>query len=134
MGFWNWKNKDKQNKKENETMKEDHEFSAKKLELETKVPLSKEPKKQKTSSLSESKKNTKQIGRNIYYVSARKDKSGAKVGWEVKKENATKVTRIVSTKEHALDIVKELAGNNESTVIIRKLDGSIQETIKYKSK
>ncbi len=77
---------------------------------------------------------TKTLGRNIYYVSARKDKSGRKIGWEVKKENSLKVTRIVSTKEEALEIVKELAGHNESTVIIRKVDGSIQETIKFKSK
>ncbi|MGL5617860.1 MAG: DUF2188 domain-containing protein [Metamycoplasmataceae bacterium] len=86
------------------------------------------------SNSSASKTASKISGRNIYYVSARKDKTGKKIGWEIKKENASKVTRIVDTKEEALAIVKELAGNNESTVIIRKVDGSIQETIKFKNK
>ncbi|MGL5205044.1 MAG: DUF2188 domain-containing protein [Metamycoplasmataceae bacterium] len=87
-----------------------------------------------SSNSSSPKTSTKTIGRNIYYVSARKDKTGKKLGWEVKKENASKVTRIVNTKEEALEIVKELAGHNESTVIIRKVDGSIQETIKFRNK
>ncbi|MGL4251970.1 MAG: DUF2188 domain-containing protein [Metamycoplasmataceae bacterium] len=86
------------------------------------------------SNSSTSKTTTKTSGRNIYYVSARKDKTGKKLGWEIKKENASKVTRIVDTKEEAIAIVKELAGNNESSVIIRKVDGSIQETIKFKKK
>ncbi|MGL5733076.1 MAG: DUF2188 domain-containing protein [Metamycoplasmataceae bacterium] len=86
------------------------------------------------SNSSASKTTAKTSGRNIYYVSARKDKTGKKLGWEIKKENASKVTRVVDTKDEALAIVKELAGHNESTVIIRKVDGSIQETLKFKNK
>lgn len=77
------------------------------------------------------KKENKSTGRNIYYVSARKDKDGKKIGWEVKKEKAIKITKLCATKEEAVMLVKELAGNRGSTCIIRKMDGSIQETIKF---
>lgn len=70
-------------------------------------------------------------GRNIYYISARKDKDGKKEGWEVKMENCQKISALVSTKEEAVSRAKELAGKKSSTIIIRKLDGSIQETIKF---
>lgn len=70
-------------------------------------------------------------GRNIYYVSARKDKTGKKLGWEVKKENATKITKFCDTKEQAIEYVKEKAGNQGSTCIIRKVDGSIDKTLKF---
>lgn len=70
-------------------------------------------------------------GRNIYYISARKDKDGKKEGWEVKMENCQKISALVSTKEEAITRAKELAGKKSSTIIIRKLDGSIQETIKF---
>lgn len=70
-------------------------------------------------------------GRNIYYVSVRKDKDGKKLGWEVKKEKAAKITKLCATKEEALALVKSLADNQGSTCIIRKMDGSIQETIKF---
>lgn len=117
MAFWN-KNKNKKDEiKEIETKKE--KVNEKEIEMK------KDPSKESFA---------KPQGRNIYYVSARKDKNGKKIGWEVKKENATKVTRIVDTKDEAIEIVKELAGNNESTVIIRKMDGSIQETMKFKNK
>lgn len=70
-------------------------------------------------------------GRNIYYVSARKDKEGKKTGWEVKKENADKITKLCKTKEEAIEFVKEKAGNQGSTCIIRKMDGSIEKTMKF---
>lgn len=70
-------------------------------------------------------------GRNIYYVSARKDKDGKKVGWEVKKENAEKITKLCETKEQAIEFVREKAGNQGSTCIIRRLDGSIEKTMKF---
>lgn len=79
----------------------------------------------------EEKKDAKIVKRNIYYVSARKDKDGKKVGWEVKKEKAAKITKLCSTKEEAIALVKELAGNQGSTCIIRKMDGSIQETLRF---
>lgn len=130
MAFWNKKNKREETKKVveekpieiNEDMNDDNSNSSFKT------------KNTKSNTKNDKLTSTRSLGRNIYYVSARKDKSGKKIGWEVKKENAAKVTRIVNTKEEALEIVKELAGHNESTVIIRKVDGSIQETIKFKSK
>ncbi len=84
----------------------------------------------KTQTISKDAKNK----RNIYYVSVRKDKEGRKLGWEVKKENAERVTRICETKEQAIDFVKEKAGNQGSTCIIRKVDGSIDKTMKFDSK
>lgn len=76
-------------------------------------------------------KTTQSSGRRIYYVSARKDKDGKKIGWEVKKEKAAKITKLCATKAEAIALVKELASNQGYTCIIRKVDGSIQETIKF---
>ena len=75
--------------------------------------------------------NQKETRRNIYYVCARKDKDGKKIGWEVKKEKADRITKICATKDEAIALVKSLAEKQKSTIIIRKVDGSIQETIKY---
>lgn len=70
--------------------------------------------------------------RNIYYLSARKDDETKKViGWEVKREKCQKVTALCKTKEEALAKVKELASKSGATVIIRKMDGSIQDTLKF---
>ena len=126
MAFWN-KKKTKEYKEETEIEKT-MELDISKLSTDT------DKTKTETSTTKLKTNPSKPLGRNIYYVSARKDKHGKKIGWEVKKENSLKVTRIVNTKEEALEIVKELAGSHESTVIIRKVDGSIQETIKFKSK
>lgn len=92
--------------------------------------------KKTTASTKQSKTRTttttvKKEGRNIYYVSARKDKDGKKLGWEVKKENAEKITKLCNTKEEAIAFVREKAGNQGSTCIIRKLDGSIEKTLKF---
>lgn len=70
-------------------------------------------------------------GRNIYYISARKDEDGKKEGWEVKMENCAKISALVPTKEEAVKKAKALAGKKSATIIIRRLDGSIQETIKF---
>lgn len=90
--------------------------------------------KTKTSKDKEKKDMAEKKGRNIYYVSVRKDKNGKKLGWEVKKENADKITKLCETKEEAIEYVKEKAGNQGSTCIIRKLDGSIEKTMKFNSK
>lgn len=76
----------------------------------------------------------KKEGRNIYYISARKNDEGKVVGWEVKKEKCERVTALCKTKEEALDKVKVLAANSGATVIIRKMDGTIQDTLKFASK
>ncbi len=70
---------------------------------------------------------------NIYYVSARYD-GDVKIGWEIKRGNAAKVTAVCETKEEAKDKVKVLAKNSEATVIIYKMDGKIDETYKIKGK
>lgn len=75
--------------------------------------------------------NEKQLkGRNIYYLSARKDKDGKKECWEIKMENCDRVSALVPTKAEAIKKAKELAGKKSATIIIRKVDGKIQETIK----
>lgn len=66
--------------------------------------------------------------RNIYYLTCRKDKNGKKTGWEVKIEKAKKVTGIFETKEKALAKIRQLAGNKGATVIVYKLDGTVQTT------
>ncbi|MGL4951696.1 MAG: DUF2188 domain-containing protein [Mycoplasma sp.] len=67
---------------------------------------------------------------NIYYLTARKDNTGKKIGWEVKKGNAAKVSAICKTKEEAKSKVKTMAKNQSSTVIIYKMDGTVEETYK----
>lgn len=71
---------------------------------------------------------------NIYYVTIREDEKGKKVGWEIKRGSASKVSAVVKTKEDALAKVKEFAKNSEATVMIYKIDGSLQETIKFNEK
>lgn len=70
-------------------------------------------------------------GRNIYYLSARKDKDGKKECWEIKMENCERVSALANTKDEAIKKAKELAGKKSATIIIRKVDGSIQDTIKF---
>lgn len=77
---------------------------------------------------------TEKKGRNIYYISARKNDEGKVIGWEVKKEKCEKITALCKTKEIALEKVKALAANSGATVIIRKMDGTIQDTLKFASK
>ncbi|MGL4948297.1 MAG: DUF2188 domain-containing protein [Mycoplasma sp.] len=64
---------------------------------------------------------------STYYLTVRKE-NGKKVGWEVKRGNSVKVSAICKTKEEAKDKVSKLAKNNGATVIIYKMDGSIDET------
>lgn len=66
---------------------------------------------------------------NIYYLTTRLE-NNKKVGWEIKRGNATKVSAVVATKEEAKAKVKILAKNSNASVIIYRLDGSIEETYK----
>lgn len=95
-----------------------------------KITKSKKTTAKKTTA---NKKVSKKEPTNIYYVTMREEK-GKKVGWEVKRGAASKVTAIVETKEAALDKVKELAKNAEATVMIYKADGKLQDTIKFSKK
>ncbi len=70
---------------------------------------------------------------NIYYVTAREE-NGKKIGWEIKRGSASKVTAVVKTKENALEKVREFAKNSEATVMIYKADGTLQDTIKFNKK
>ncbi len=67
---------------------------------------------------------------NIYYVSQKKDTKE----WVVKRGNAEKASAVLKTKVEAVDKAKEFAKNSSATIIVRKMDGSIQETISYKNK
>ncbi|MDE5767605.1 MAG: DUF2188 domain-containing protein [Malacoplasma sp.] len=78
----------------------------------------------------DSQKEVQSKGRNIYYLSARKGKDGKKDCWEIKMENCKKVSALADTKDEAIKKAKELAGKKSATIIVRKVDGSIQETIK----
>lgn len=70
---------------------------------------------------------------NIYYLTMREE-NGKKVGWEIKRGNAAKVSAVVKTKEQAKNKVKELAKSTSATVIIYKMDGTIEETYKINEK
>ncbi|MGL4617031.1 MAG: DUF2188 domain-containing protein, partial [Mycoplasmoidaceae bacterium] len=81
-----------------------------------------------TKKLSTSKSSSTK--RNIYHVSPRRDKAGKKIGWEVKLEGSKKVTSICKTKDEAISKVKSFASNRGATIMIKKSNGSHQETIK----
>ncbi|MGL5640570.1 MAG: DUF2188 domain-containing protein [Mycoplasmoidaceae bacterium] len=85
--------------------------------------------KKKPAKKSSSSKSTS-TNRNIYHVSPRKDKAGKKIGWEVKLEGSKKVTSFCKTKDEAISKVKLFASNKGATIMIKKADGSHQETIK----
>ena len=92
------------------------------------MDLIKKPKKEEKK-ISKKETTTSKKPTNIYYLTMREEK-GKKVGWEIKRGNAAKVSAFVKTKEEAKIKVKELAKNSEATVIIYKMDGSIEETYK----
>ncbi len=69
---------------------------------------------------------------NTYYLTVRVE-NGHKVGWEVKRGNCERVSALCNTKAEAKEKVKELAGKLEASVIIYKMDGSIEETYKISS-
>lgn len=69
-----------------------------------------------------------------YYISVKKDKTGKKLGWEVKK--GYNLEKLCSSKDEALTYVKTIIEqeNQEATCTIRKVDGSIQEKLKFNRK
>ncbi len=78
-------------------------------------------------------KETKKEPTNIYYLTMREEK-GKKIGWEIKRGNAAKVSAFVKTKEEAKAKVKELAKNSSSTVMIYRMDGTVEETYRINDK
>ncbi len=89
--------------------------------------------KRKKENVQVIKKEDKKEPTNIYYLTMREEK-GKKVGWEVKRGNAAKVSAFVKTKEEAKAKVKELAKHSSATVIIYRMDGSVEETYKINEK
>ncbi|MBD5423108.1 MAG: DUF2188 domain-containing protein [Mycoplasma sp.] len=71
---------------------------------------------------------------NTYFVYAKNDKNGNNIGWQVKKENASKASKTYKTKEQTIEFVKNKATNEDFTCIIQNDDGSIDETIVFKAK
>jgi len=53
--------------------------------------------------------------------------------WAVKREKASRSTRVVETQKEAIDIARELAKNSESEMFIHRKDGSIRERNTYGS-
>lgn len=68
-------------------------------------------------------------GRNIYYVSARKAFGKIKTGWEVKKEKATRVQKLFTNKAAAIDYATHLAFKTKAIVIVRKVNGQLDQKI-----
>ena len=89
---------------------------------------------------SETEESTKNVKKNnspkkiSYYISVKKDKTGKKLGWEVKK--GYNLEKLCSSKDEALTYVKTIIEqeNQEATCTIRKVDGSIQEKLKFNRK
>ncbi|MGL5246470.1 MAG: DUF2188 domain-containing protein [Mycoplasmoidaceae bacterium] len=90
----------------------------------------KKPAKKTSSTKKASSSKSASTNRNIYHVSPRKDKAGKKIGWEIKLEGSKKVTSFCKTKDEAISKVKSFASNKGATIMIKKIDGSHQETIK----
>lgn len=72
---------------------------------------------------------TKKQPTNTYYLTARIE-NDKKVGWEIKRGNAAKVSAFVATKEEAKAKVKILAHSSNATVMIYRADGTVEETYK----
>lgn len=65
--------------------------------------------------------------RKVYHVTKNKNE-----GWDVKKENASRATKNLDTKDEALKVAKELAKNADlGQVIVHKQDGKIQTEYTY---
>lgn len=130
MNIFKWK----KSKEADKSVKTEKTVAPSKTATSTKANVSStEPAvKSKTATGAKKKANAKSSDKqptNTYYLTTRVE-SGKKVGWEIKRGNAAKVSAVVPTKEAAKAKVKELAKNSKATVIIYKMDGSIEETYK----
>ena len=67
--------------------------------------------------------------RNIYYVTARKAFGKVKIGWEVKKEKADRISKICTTKDEAISYATHLAYKTKAIVIVRKINGHLDQKI-----
>lgn len=62
--------------------------------------------------------------RNVW-ISPRPD------GWAVQREQSERASRIVPTKDEALEIGRDIARNNHVELIIQRRDGTIQDRNSY---
>lgn len=63
-----------------------------------------------------------------YHVSQNKDaKSKYFKSWRVRKEGSAKTIKYFDTQAEAIDYAQDLADNNNSSIVIHKLDGSIRK-------
>lgn len=51
-------------------------------------------------------------------------------GWAVKAQSAKQASDVFQTKKEAIERAKEIAENKQTSVVIHKQDGTIQDTIK----
>lgn len=89
----------------------------------------KEETKSKNSTNNENQNNS-----SIYIIYEKNDVNGKSLGWQVKKENASRASKTYKTKEQTIEFVKNKAINKNSTCIIKNSDGSINETIVFEAK
>lgn len=64
---------------------------------------------------------------NAYFVSPVTNDNGKVVGWKVRKAKAKRALKIFDTKAEAEKYAKQVAKNQNSTVIRQKMDGKIQK-------
>lgn len=58
-----------------------------------------------------------------YHVSSNGDGK-----WQVKAEKAEKALKLFDTQKEAIDYAKKVAGNQEGSIAIHKVDGKIRKT------
>ncbi|QWB95780.1 DUF2188 domain-containing protein [Mycoplasmatota bacterium] len=63
-----------------------------------------------------------------YHVSQNKDKKSARFKeWRVRKEGSQKTIKYFQTQAEAIDFAKGLADNQDASIVIHKVDGSIRK-------
>ncbi len=58
-----------------------------------------------------------------YHISKRKDDGK----WQVKCEGAEKALKLFDTQEEAINYAKQVADNQDGSIVIHKVDGSIRK-------
>lgn len=64
---------------------------------------------------------------SAYFVSPVTNDNGKVIGWKVRKAKAKRALKIFDTKLEAEKFAKQVAKNQNSTVIRQKMDGKIQK-------
>jgi len=63
-----------------------------------------------------------------YHISQNKDKKSARFKeWRVRKEGSQKTIKYFQTQAEAIDFAKGLANNQDASIVIHKVDGSIRK-------